>query len=183
MSRIGKKPVEIIKGVEVKVTDGLISVKGPKGTLTFDAPKEIKVKVSEGKVIFERGSDSKEIKAKHGLTRALVANMVKGVSEGFNASLELVGVGYKVVKQGKNLQLSVGYSHPVEIIPPEGIEFIVEGANKIKVLGADKQVVGQVAADIRGVRPPEPYKGKGIRYSGEIVRKKAGKVAKVGAAA
>lgn len=183
MSRVGKKPIDIEKGVEVKTGPGDISVKGPKGTLSIRIHDGIKVTSGDGKIIVERANDSKELKALHGLHRALIANMITGVSKGFEKTLELSGVGYKALKQGKNVVLSVGYSHTVEIKPPEGIELQVEGVNKVKVLGIDKELVGQVAANIREVKPPEPYKGKGIKYINEVIRRKAGKVAKVGAAA
>lgn len=183
MSRIGKKPIEIPNGVEVKVEGSKVTVKGPKGTISREVKNGIEVKQSDGKVVVERSGETKEVRALHGLYRALIANMVAGVSSAFTKDLEIIGVGYKAAKKGKNLVLNVGYSHPVEIAPPEGIEIQVEGQTKIKVVGVDKEAVGQVAANIREVRPPEPYKGKGIRYFGEVVRKKAGKVAKVGAAA
>jgi len=183
MSRVGKKPIEIPKGVEVKIAGSSISVKGPKGTLNRNIDREIKVAQKDGNITVERAGETKVIRAKHGLYRALIANMIKGVSEGFEIGLELVGVGYKAAKQGKNLSIQIGFSHPVVVEPPQGIEIGVEGANKIKVAGSDKELVGQVAADIRSIRAPEPYKQKGIRYAGERVRKKAGKVAKVGAAA
>ncbi len=183
MSRIGKKSIEIPKGVEVKVGPDQVSVKGPKGTLSQVIASGIKVKVDDGKVLVERSAETKQMKSSHGLVRALINNMINGVTKGFDVNLELVGVGYKAAKQGRELKLSMGFSHSVDITPPQGIEIEVEGQNKIKVTGADRQLVGQVAANIRGVRPPEPYKGKGIRYVSEFVRKKAGKVAKVGAGA
>jgi large subunit ribosomal protein L6 len=183
MSRVGKKPIDIPKGVEVKIDGPALVVKGPKGSLSNRVSADIKLSQSDSKIVVSRSKDTKEVRALHGLFRSLISNMVLGVSAGFTRDLEIIGVGYKVIKQGKNIQLHVGYSKPVEVLPPEGIEFQIEGANKIKVLGIDKALVGQVAANIREVRPPEPYKGKGIRYFGEIVRKKAGKVAKVGAAA
>jgi large subunit ribosomal protein L6 len=183
MSRIGKKPIEIPKGIEVKIGADQVSVKGPKGTLTQDLVNGIKVTVADGRVVVERAADTKQLKSSHGLIRALINNMINGVNKGFDINLELVGVGYKAVKQGKDLKLQIGFSHSVDITPPQGIEIEVEGQNKIKVTGADRQLVGQVAANIRRVRPPEPYKGKGIRYVNEIVRKKAGKVAKVGGGA
>jgi len=183
MSRIGKKPIEIPKGVEIKIEGHKITVKGPKGSISREVRNGIKLSQKDGKVLVERSGETKEVRALHGLYRALIANMVSGVTDGFTRNLEIIGVGYKAAKQGKNLVLNVGYSHPVEIAPPEGIDIQVDGQTKIKVLGIDKEMVGQVASNIREVRPPEPYKGKGIRYFGEVVRKKAGKVAKVGAAA
>ena len=183
MSRIGKKPIEVPKGVEVKIDGANITVKGAKGQLSRSVSGGVKLAFADGVITVSRANDSKEQKALHGLYRSLISNMVDGVSKGFERGLELSGVGYKAVKEGKNVVLSVGYSHPVRVNPPEGVEFQVEGVNKIKVLGIDKGVVGQVAADIRAIKPPEPYKGKGIKYFGEVVRKKAGKVAKVGAAA
>jgi len=183
MSRIGKKPIVIPKGVDVKVDAEKISVKGPKGALVRPLIRGIEVKVDKGQIVVSRVNDTKELKCRHGLIRALVANMMTGVTEGFEKSLELVGVGYKAMKQGSNLKLQMGYSHAVEMVPPNGIEISVEGVNKIKVSGVDKELVGQTAANIREVRGPEPYKGKGIKYAGEVIRKKAGKVAKVGGAA
>ena len=180
MSRIGKKEIEIPQGVEIKLQDGKILVKGPRGTLTqeLDHP-ELKFDIKEGKLNISRLSEDKKAKSLHGLARALVFNMVKGVSAGFTKDLEISGVGYKATKQGNKLVLQIGYSHPVEVNPPQGIEIVVEGVNKIKVIGSDKQVVGSVAAEIKEIRPVEPYKGKGIKYAGEFVRRKAGKVAKV----
>jgi large subunit ribosomal protein L6 len=183
MSRIGKKPIQIPQGVEVKAEGSKVTVKGPKVTLSKVILDGIKVVVADGAVVVHRAGNSKEKKARHGLYRALIANMIEGVSKGFEINLELAGVGYKAIKQGKAVALQLGLSHPVEMAPPEGIEIQVEGVNKIKIKGADKEVVGQFAADIRRIRPPEPYKGKGIKYAGEIIRRKAGKVAKVGGAA
>ncbi len=183
MSRMGKKPIELPAGVEVKIESGRITVKGPKGSLSREILRGIKVSIEDRKIVVERVGNTKELRSRHGLFRTLVANMVEGVSKGFEIGLELSGVGYKAIKQGKNLSLQVGLSHPVEVTLPEGIEIQVEGVNKIKVKGIDKQLVGQVAANIRGIKPPEPYKGKGIKYAGEVIRRKAGKVAKVGIAA
>jgi len=181
MSRIGKKPIEIPKGVQVQYKDGVITVKGPKGTLSFEHHPDMTIKIEKDKIVVERPSDKKFHKALHGTTRQIIANMVEGVSKGFVKELEIVGTGYRARMEGQKLILTVGYSHPVEIVPPEGIKFEVEGQNIIKVHGIDKQLVGEVAAQIRKVRPPEPYKGKGIRYKGEHVRRKAGKAgAKVG---
>ena len=177
MSKIGKLPIEIPQGVTVTVNDQSVSVAGPKGELKFDFRSEIKVKVDENKVIVDRKDDSKISKSLHGLTRSVISNMVKGVSQGHEKTLEIVGVGYRASKQGENLVLNVGYSHPVTIAQTPGIQLEAK-ENKIVVSGADKVVVGETAAKIRRVRPPEPYKGKGIKYSGEIIRRKAGKAVK-----
>ena len=175
MSRIGKMPVPIPSGVTVAVEDRVVRVKGPKGELTQRLRPEISAAVEDGEVRIERASETKADRAYHGLMRALVANMVHGVSEGFQKSLELQGVGYRAEKRGKNLVLTVGYSHQVEYPEPEGLSISTPSPTVIVVEGADKQKVGQAAAEIRSVRPPEPYKGKGIRYQGEHVRRKAGK--------
>jgi large subunit ribosomal protein L6 len=178
MSRIGKKPIEIPSGVTVTVDKNTVTVKGPKGTLSRTFNPDMTIEVGEKEIIVKRPSDSKEHRALHGTTRALLANMVEGVSKGFEKSLELIGVGYRAQKQGKKLVLNVGYSHPVEIEPEEGIEIEVPSNTKIVVKGASKERVGALAANIRDVRPPEPYKGKGIRYEGEYVRRKEGKTGK-----
>lgn len=175
MSRIGRKPIAIPKGVEVKLDDAHIQVKGPKGTLEMDIMPKIKVAVEDGSISVTRESEIKSVRAAHGMTRAMISNMVTGVSDGFEKVLEIVGVGYRAQMQGKNLVLSLGFSHPIEVTPPVGIEFASESPIKISVKGIDRQLVGQVAANIRGYRPPEPYKGKGIRYAGEYVIRKAGK--------
>lgn len=175
MSRVGKQPIVIPTGVEVKVNGNHISVKGPKGLLEKEIHPDIKVTVEEGQIVVTRPSDQKNHIALHGLTRSLLANMVNGVTKGYEKSLDVVGVGYRAAKQGKKLVLTVGYSHPVEIEPPAGIDIEVPAPNKIIVKGIDKEKVGQIAANIRFVRLPEPYKGKGIRYSEEIVPLKAGK--------
>jgi large subunit ribosomal protein L6 len=176
MSRIGKEPVPIPEGVEVTVADRVITVKGPKGTLSQEYREPITVAVEDGQVVVTRPNDERENRALHGLYRALVQNMVTGVTEGYRRGLEIVGVGYRAAARGSNgLTIQVGYSHPVEITAPEGITFEVPSPTRIEVIGADKQLVGQVAADIRKVRKPEPYKGKGIRYEGEHVRRKSGK--------
>lgn len=175
MSRIGRKPIPLPKGVEVKMEGKNIQVKGPKGTLSMDIMPMITVTVEDGQVIVTRESDVKPVRAAHGMTRAMIANMITGVNTGFEKVLEIVGVGYRAQLQGKNLVLSLGFSHPVEVVPPAGIEFTAESPIKISIRGIDRQLVGQVAANIRGYRPPEPYKGKGIRYSGEYVIRKAGK--------
>ena len=180
MSRIGRSPVIIPSGVQVSIDGAMVRVKGPKGELTRTFRPEITVHQDAGQVTFERQSDAPSVRALHGLTRALLNNMVLGVSTGFEKQLQVEGVGYRAEKSGNDLVLTVGYSHPVRIEPPSGISFTVEEkARLIKVLGPDKELVGQVAADIRKVRPPEPYKGKGIRYVGEHVRHKAGKAGKV----
>lgn len=175
MSRIGKLPVKVPQGVEVKVEGNTVTVKGPKGTISRAFHKDMKIKCEDSQIVVERPSDDNMHKALHGLTRSLIFNMVNGVTSGYEKSLTLEGVGYRAAKQGKKLVLTVGYSHPVEIEPPEGIEFEVPAPNKISVKGVDKELVGQVAANIRKVREPEPYKGKGIRYENEVVRRKVGK--------
>lgn len=178
MSRVGRAHIELPEGVKATVKDKVVTVAGPKGTLTLSLPDVLDIKV-DGKIInITRINDSGSVKAMHGLNRMLLANMVMGAAKGFEKILELSGVGYRAALEGKKIVLSVGYSHPVEINPPPGISFAVEGQNKVKVSGFDRQLVGQVAADIRSVRPVEPYKGKGIKYAGEHVRKKAGKAAK-----
>ena len=178
MSRIGRLPVEVPAGVEVKITENnFITVKGPQGTLERQLVSEIKLE-QEGNVInVTRPNDLKKIKSLHGLTRTLVANMIEGVTNGYAKKLEINGVGYKAQKQGKKLVLSLGYSHPVEMEDPEGIESVVEG-NTITVKGINKEKVGQYAAEIRFKRPPEPYKGKGVKYADEIIRRKEGKTGK-----
>ena len=178
MSRIGKLPVAVPKGVQVTLgQNNIVSVKGPKGTLSQKIHKDITVRLEKDQVVVTRPSDQKEHRALHGLSRSLIANMVEGVSNGFQKNLEIVGVGYRAQKQGKKLVLSVGYSHSVEIQETDGLEFEVPAPTKISVKGIDKQAVGEMAANIRGVRPPEPYKGKGIRYENEYVRRKEGKTA------
>jgi len=175
MSRIGRLPIEIPQGVQVNLVDNLITVKGPKGELQKELPAENKVEVQDNQVVVTRPSDQREHRALHGLTRTLVANMIEGVTKGFEKKLEIVGVGYRAALQGNKLVLQIGYSHPVEITPPPGIEIEVSAPTKITVKGIDKEQVGALAADIRAVRGPEPYKGKGIRYEGEHVRRKVGK--------
>lgn len=175
MSRIGRKPISLPPGVEIKIEDKLITVKGPKGVLSQAIPEDISIKQEESVLLVERPSDIKKHRAMHGLTRALVANMVTGVTTGFEKKLEMVGVGYRAQLQGSKLVLNIGFSHPVEIDPPQGIEFEVPAVTKITVKGIDKQLVGNTAADIRAIRKPEPYKGKGLRYENETVRRKAGK--------
>lgn len=178
MSRIGRKPVQIPAGVEVTVNGNTCVVKGPKGTLQQDFHENITVTVEENEVIVDRANDERESRAQHGLTRALIQNMVTGVSEGFTKSLELAGVGYRVQLKGTSLDFSLGYSHPVVVEAPEGITFEVSDNTHINVKGINKQQVGQIAAEIRAKRPPEPYKGKGIHYVGEHIRRKLGKAAK-----
>ena len=178
MSRIGRKPVQIPAGVEMTVNGNTCVVKGPKGTLQQDFHENITVTVEENEVIVDRANDERESRAQHGLTRALIQNMVTGVSEGFTKSLELAGVGYRVQLKGTSLDFSLGYSHPVVVEAPEGITFEVPDNTHINVKGINKQQVGQIAAEIRAKRPPEPYKGKGIHYVGEHIRRKLGKAAK-----
>ncbi|MGB2695096.1 MAG: 50S ribosomal protein L6 [Dehalococcoidia bacterium] len=178
MSRIGKQPIPLPSSVQVQIEGGSITIRGPRGELQRNVHPDISVHQDEGKIVVTRPSDQAKHRALHGLTRALLANMVAGVDQGFNKTLELQGVGYRVQQIGSNIQLAVGFSHPVDVIPPDGIVFEVEGNNKIHVRGIDKELVGQVASEIRRVRPPEPYKGKGIRYAGEYVRRKAGKAGK-----
>src|SRR5574341_1750052 len=178
MSRVGRMPIEVPKGVEVRVDGVTGTVKGPKGELVRDILPEITIQQEDGRLLVKRPSDQQRHRAMHGLTRTLVDNMVRGVSEGFSKTLEMQGVGYRAQMQGRDLQLSIGFSHPVSVPPPPGIEFEVEGTSRIVVKGINKEQVGQVAADVRKIRPPEPYKGKGIRYLGEYVRRKAGKAGK-----
>jgi large subunit ribosomal protein L6 len=175
MSRIGKTPIILPTGVEVKVSGDTVEVKGPKGSLSQTINNTITVAVNDGTVTVDRVNDERENRALHGLTRALLFNMVVGVTEGYSKELTAVGVGYRAALKGKNLELQVGFSHPVNIEAPDGITFEVPEPTKIIVIGIDKQKVGQLAANIRAVRPPEPYKGKGIRYTDEYVRRKAGK--------
>lgn len=179
MSRIGKLPIAIPAGVEITIGEAnLITVKGPKGTLTRKLVDDMNIAVEENQVVVTRPSDLKRHRALHGLTRTLIANMVEGVTKGYEKVLEINGVGYRAAKSGKKLTLTLGYSHPVEMIDPEGIETILEGQNKITVKGIDKEKVGQFAAEIRTKRPPEPYKGKGIKYATETIRRKVGKTGK-----
>ena len=180
MSRIGKLPVTIPSGVNVDIEGDEVAVKGPKGELRQRVLAHVGVKLEDGKVVVERNGDAKEYRAAHGLTRTLVNNMIEGVSKGFRKSLEIQGVGYRASKSGEKLNLTLGYSHPVSYEAPKGITLSVEGTNRIHVDGIDKQQVGEVAAEIRKLRAPEPYKGKGIRYAGEFVRKKLGKAGKAG---
>ncbi|EAX47590.1 ribosomal protein L6 [Thermosinus carboxydivorans Nor1] len=175
MSRIGRMPIAIPEGVTVKVDGNVVSVKGPKGELSRVVHKDMMVEVADGKVVVKRPSDEKEHKALHGLTRTLIANMVMGVSKGFSKTLEIAGVGYRAAKAGNKLSLTLGFSHPVEVVPPAGITIDVPAPNKIVVSGIDKEAVGALAAKIRSYREPEPYKGKGIKYEGEVIRRKMGK--------
>jgi large subunit ribosomal protein L6 len=175
MSRIGRKPIAVPDAVTVELAPGRVAVKGPKGELAQALSTDMKVEQADGTLTVERPTDRGEHRALHGLTRSLIANMVEGVTDGFEKRLEIQGVGYRAQLKGKNLELALGYSHPVAIEAPEGIEFEVPQPTEIVVRGIDKQLVGQVAADIRKRRPPEPYKGKGIRYRGEHVARKVGK--------
>jgi len=178
MSRIGKKPIELPENVTVTIKGQVIEVRGSKGTLSCKVAPEIEVKLEDKKIVLTRSTDQKRVKSMHGLYRALLASIVEGVSKGFEKDLELSGVGYRAALQGNKLNLQLGYSHPIEIDPPEGVSFKLEGQTKIKVLGIDKALIGQVAADIKSKRPVEPYKGKGVLYKGQYVRRKAGKAAK-----
>jgi large subunit ribosomal protein L6 len=179
MSRIGMRPIAIPNGVDITIdASNNVSVKGPKGQLAASFDRAMTLNREDGTITVERPNDERRNRALHGLTRTLLFNMVTGVTEGFRKSLDVTGVGYRAAMDGKTLVLNVGYSHPVRIIPAEGVTFAVEGNNKIHVTGFDKQVVGEEASRIRRVRPPEPYKGKGIRYEGEVIRRKAGKAGK-----
>ncbi|MEM7770906.1 MAG: 50S ribosomal protein L6 [Cyanobacteria bacterium P01_E01_bin.6] len=178
MSRIGKRPIPLPSKVSVEIEGQTVSVKGPKGELARTLPPEVEVLQEDTAIVVSRRNESRPARQRHGLCRTLVANMIEGVSQGFQRKLEIQGVGYRAQVQGKNLILNVGYSNPVEINPPPGISLSVEGNTNITVSGIDKEIVGNTAAQIRAVRPPEPYKGKGIRYANEIVRRKAGKSGK-----
>jgi large subunit ribosomal protein L6 len=179
MSRIGKQPITIPSGVEVTLDGSHVTVKGPKGTLEYDAPADITIAREGDDLVVSRPDDEREHRSLHGLTRSLIANMVAGVSEGFTKELEIVGVGYRATAQGPNaIELALGFSHPVRVQAPAGIEFEVPAPTRISVKGIDKESVGQVAANIRKIRKPEPYKGKGVRYAGERVARKAGKTGK-----
>jgi large subunit ribosomal protein L6 len=180
VSRVGQMPVGVPSGVDVKINGSHVHIKGPKGELEFTFSPVISIAIKDNEIQVSRPSDAREMRSLHGTTRALIQNMVTGVTEGFQKELQLVGVGYRANMSGSNLELNVGFSHTVVVEPPQGISFEVGERNQqIFISGIDKQVVGQVAADIRKVRPPEPYKGKGIRYKGEYVRRKAGKAGKV----
>ncbi|HJC50103.1 MAG TPA: 50S ribosomal protein L6 [Candidatus Anaerostipes avistercoris] len=176
MSRIGRLPIDIPAGVEVKIEEGnKVTVKGPKGTLEKCLPVEMTIKVEDNQVVVTRPNDLKKMKSLHGLTRSLVANMITGVSQGYEKKLEINGVGYRAQKKGKEITFNLGFSHPVVMADPEGIETVMEGQNVIIVKGIDKEKVGQYAAEIRELRKPEPYKGKGIKYADEVIRRKVGK--------
>jgi large subunit ribosomal protein L6 len=181
MSRIGFQPITVPDGVEVKVEPGLVTVKGPRGELNQRINPQMEIARENGTLTVKRPSEKRQFQQLHGLTRTLVANMIEGVTQGYTKKLEIHGVGYRAALEGKTLVLSVGYSHPVRVEPEPGIEFTLESQTRMTVSGIDKQLVGEQAARIRRIRPPEPYKGKGIRYEGERVRRKAGKAGKVGA--
>ncbi|MFC9977736.1 50S ribosomal protein L6 [Spirillospora sp. NPDC050679] len=178
MSRIGRLPVTVPGGVEIKIDGREVTVKGPKGTLSHTVAEPIEVQQEDGKVTVTRPNDLNTVRALHGLTRSLINNMVVGVTEGYKKTLVIQGVGYRVVAKGKNLEFSLGYSHPIVIEPPEGISFTVEKPTQLVVEGIDKQKVGEIAANIRKLRKPDPYKGKGVRYEGEQIRRKVGKAGK-----
>jgi large subunit ribosomal protein L6 len=180
MSRIGRLPIPVPAGVDVTLDGSTITVKGPKGSLTRTLTDRISIEREDGRLLVTRPDDAKTTKSLHGLTRTLVNNMVVGVTTGFRKPLEITGVGYRAALSGTKLQLSLGYSHPIEIDPPSGISFEVETPTKLAVVGIDKELVGQIAAEVRSKRKPEPYKGKGVRYAGEVIRRKAGKAGKVG---
>lgn len=178
MSRIGRLPIDIPSGVEVKVDGASVTVKGPKGELSLDVAAPIQVEVADGQVQVTRPDDERESRSLHGLTRTLIANDIVGVTDGYSKSLEVVGTGYRVASKGSGIEFALGYSHPIAVEPPAGITFTVEGNNKVTVSGISKQAVGEVAANLRKLRKPEPYKGKGVRYAGEQIRRKAGKAGK-----
>jgi len=180
MSRIGRLPIPVPSGVDVSIEGATVSVKGPKGSLSRDIAPQLTIVREDGTLRVERPDDGKQSRELHGLTRTLIANMVTGVTTGYRKGLEITGVGYRAQLVGKKLQLSLGYSHPIEIDPPEGVAFEVENPTRLAVTGIDKELVGHVAARVRAMRKPEPYKGKGVRYSGEVVRRKAGKAGKIG---
>jgi large subunit ribosomal protein L6 len=178
MSRIGRLPIDIPSGVDVKVDGSAVTVKGPKGELTLTVASPIEVKLEDGQVLVTRPDDERESRSLHGLTRTLIANQIIGVTVGYSKGLEIVGTGYRVTAKGNSLEFALGFSHSITVDPPEGISFAVEGNTKLTVHGIDKQAVGEAAANIRKLRKPEPYKGKGVRYAGEVVRRKAGKSGK-----
>jgi large subunit ribosomal protein L6 len=178
MSRIGKLPIRVPSGVEVTISGRDVTVKGPRGTLSHTVVEPIAIAQEDGAIVVKRPDDERDSKARHGLTRTLVANMVTGVTEGYSKTLEIVGTGYRVQAKGSDLEFALGFSHPVTVKPPEGISFTVEAPTRFVVSGIDKQKVGETAANIRKIRKPEPYKGKGVRYQGEVVRRKAGKAGK-----
>lgn len=177
MSRVGKNPVAVPKGVTVKIDGSSVTVKGPKGEMSRTFSPDVQIAMEDGHIVVRRESDLGRVRAMHGLTRALINNMVMGTSTGFRRVLEMVGVGYKAELMGKRLNLTVGYSHPILITPPPGISFIIENPTRFAIEGISKELVGEMAARVRKLRPPEPYKGKGIRYEGEQIRRKAGKTA------
>jgi large subunit ribosomal protein L6 len=178
MSRIGKLPIPVPAGVEVKIDGNNVSVKGPKGSLNHVVPTPIEVVLEEGTIVVTRPDDERTSRSLHGLTRTLIANQIHGVTQGFSKGIEIVGTGYRVTAKGSDIEFALGYSHPIYVKAPEGITFTVEGNTKLTVSGIDKQAVGEVAANLRKLRKPEPYKGKGVRYAGEVVRRKAGKAGK-----
>ena len=178
MSRIGRLPISIPSGVEVKIDGQDVTVKGPKGELTHTVPAPIEAKLEDGQILVSRPDDERASRSLHGLTRTLIANQIIGVTDGYSKGLEVVGTGYRVQTKGSGVEFALGYSHPITVEPPAGITFEVEGNTKVTVRGIDKQAVGEVAANIRKLRKPEPYKGKGVRYEGENVRRKAGKSGK-----
>jgi large subunit ribosomal protein L6 len=178
MSRIGRLPIDIPAGVDVVVDGRDVSVKGPKGQLALTVAQPISVAIEDGRVVVTRPDDERVSRSLHGLTRSLIANNIQGVTQGYSKSLDVVGTGYRVQARGANVEFALGFSHPVVVEPPAGITFTVEGNNRLTVSGIDKQAVGETAANIRKIRKPEPYKGKGVRYTGEVVRRKAGKAGK-----
>jgi large subunit ribosomal protein L6 len=180
MSRIGRLPIAVPSGVDVTIDGRQLTVKGPKGTLTRTLHPDMQVSQEDGTLVVARPTEQKTHKQLHGLTRTLVNNMVVGVTDGYRKGLEITGVGYRAASSGRKLTLNLGYSHPIEIDPPEGISFEVENPTRLAVVGIDKELVGQVAAQVRSTRKPEPYKGKGVRYAGEYIRRKAGKAGKIG---
>ncbi len=180
MSRVGNKPITVPPGVEIVIEGDKVTVKGPKGELCRSLPQDMSISLQDGVVTVSRPTDSRIHRSLHGFTRSMLANMVEGVSQGFRKDLELHGVGYRVQKSGDGLMIQVGYSHPVEIVPPAGITLVSEAPNQVSVVGIEKELVGEIAARIRAVRPPDPYLGKGIRYAGERIQRKAGKAAKLG---
>ena len=178
MSRIGRLPIAIPAGVDIKIDGQDVAVKGPKGELSLSVKSPIQVAIEDGQLLVTRPDDERESRSLHGLTRTLIANQIVGVTDGYKKGLEVVGTGYRVVAKGESVEFALGFSHSITVDPPAGISFVVEGNNKLTVVGIDKQAVGEVAANIRKLRKPEPYKGKGVRYAGEVVRRKAGKSGK-----
>ena len=178
MSRIGRLPIEVPSGVNISVDGSAVTVKGPKGELSLTVARPIEVKLEDGQILVTRPDDERESRSLHGLTRSLINNQIIGVTEGYSKALEIVGTGYRVAQKGNGLEFALGFSHPITVDPPAGITFSVEGNTKVGIHGIDKQQVGEVAANIRKLRKPEPYKGKGVRYAGEVVRRKAGKAGK-----